>query len=257
MSTSSSHQSSIEETVTRGLDTKKYILLKDSLARTKRGVNSTGKLKLISRHDEQRVLKGSLWEQRESRSPNHSLSSFSSAGSKTTTPAKSGITLNPSTNAARKLELDSIEYDEVRLSTPETIVSELTEQQCRLLLAIPDCDERYKVHLDAELMSTASLINVQSRVIVSTRKLAPCKGIIRWKGRIAGKQGISFGVEIQVSSLHISLMCSGTLKNVAYGCMLWFSISAVSLCLTIMPHGFPNVMLNMYQTYMQLIPSHG
>ena len=189
MSTSSSHQSSIEDAAIAArsttLDTKKYILLKDSLARTKRGVNSTGKLKLISRHEEQRVLKGSLWEQREFHSPNHSLSSFSSAGS----------------SSSRKLELDSIEYDEVRLITADSQVAELSEQQCRLLLAVPDCDERYKVHHDQEHMSTATLINVHSRVIVSTRKLEPCKGIVRWKGRLAGKQGISFGVEIQVCQL--------------------------------------------------------
>lgn len=212
MSTSSSHQSSIEDAAIAArsttLDTKKYILLKDSLARTKRGVNSTGKLKLISRHEEQRVLKGSLWEQREFHSPNHSLSSFSSAGSKNTIPGSGGgksggITLNSSTgsSSSRKLELDSIEYDEVRLITADSQVAELSEQQCRLLLAVPDCDERYKVHHDQEHMSTATLINVHSRVIVSTRKLEPCKGIVRWKGRLAGKQGISFGVEIQVCQL--------------------------------------------------------
>lgn len=214
MSTSSSHQSSIEDCGARTslLDTKKYMLIKDCLAKTKRGVNSTGKLKLISRHEEQRVLKGSLWEQREthSHSPNHSLSSFSSAGSKNTIPSKSANQALNSSSASnsshtRKVELDSIEYDEVRLITQEVNISELSEQQCRLLLAVPDCDERYKVHLDQEHMSTATLINIHSRVIVSTRKLEPCKGIVRWKGRLAGKQGISFGVEIQVCGSSQSL----------------------------------------------------
>lgn len=214
MSTSSSHQSSIEDTANHTLETKKYILLKDSLAKTRRGVNSTGKLKLISRHEEQRVLKGSLWEEREFHSPNHSLSSFSSSGSKSTIGGGAGGSRSVSSvaggnlntlslsHAPRKLELDSIEYDEVRLVTQDNNVNELTEQQCRLLLAIPDCDERYKVHIDSDHMSTATLINVHSRVIVSTRKLDPCKAIVRWKGRIAGKQGISFGVEIQVSFLY-------------------------------------------------------
>lgn len=198
MSTTSSHQSSIEEI---RAETKKFILLKDLQAKSKRGVNSTSKLQLISRHEEQRVLKGSLWEEKDSVSPNHSLSSFGSTGSKNTVlSSKTGITLSHANNI-RKLELDSIEYDEVRLQTAEGNVSELTEQQCRLLLAIPDCEERYKVHLDREHMATSTLITVNSRVVVSTRKLDPCKGVVRWRGRIANKQGISFGVEIEVSSL--------------------------------------------------------
>ena len=200
MSTTSSHQSSVDETPQ--IESKKYMLLKDQQAKSKRGVNSTSKLQLISKHEEQRVLKGSLWEHRDSVSPNHSLSSFGSAGSKSTVlSGKSASLALPQNNNIRKLELDSIEYDEVKLQTSENNVKALTEQLCRLLLAIPDCEERYKVLMDKEHISTAQLIDVGSRVIVSTRKLEPCKGIVRWKGRIANKQGTSFGVEIQVRFL--------------------------------------------------------
>lgn len=196
MSTTSSHQSSLEESRS---DSRKYLLLKDQQAKSKRGVNSTSKLQLISRHEEQRVLRGSLWEQRDSVSPNQSLSSLGSSGSKTTVISGKASTAPNHTNNAGKLELDSIEYDEVKLHTSETNVCLLTEHLCRLLLAIPDCEERYKVLMDKDHIETAELINVNSRVIVCTRKLEPCKGLVRWKGRIANKQGLSFGVEIQVS----------------------------------------------------------
>lgn len=198
MSTTSSQQSSLEETRS---ESRKYLLLRDQQARSRRGVNSTSKLQLVSRHEEQRVLKGSLWEHRDSLSPNQSLSSLGSAGSKTTVISGKASTSSGHAGAVGKLELDSIEYDEVRLQTAEANVSALSEQLCRLLLAIPDCEERYKVLMDRDHISTAELINVNSRVIVSTRKLEPCKGLVRWKGRIANKQGISFGIEIQVGSL--------------------------------------------------------
>ncbi|XP_067942322.1 ubiquitin carboxyl-terminal hydrolase CYLD-like [Watersipora subatra] len=213
MSTTSSHQSSVDEPLQP--ETKKYLLLKDQQARSKRGVNSTGKIQLISKHEEQRVLKGSLWEQRDSVSPNHSLSSFGSAGSKSTVlSGKSASLALPHANNIRKLELDSIEYDEVRLLTSESNVSGLTEKLCRLLLAIPDCEERYKVLMDQDHISTAELINVNSRVIVSTRRLEPCKGLVRWKGRIANKQGISFGVEIQDPTKFGSGDSDGTFNSV-------------------------------------------
>lgn len=200
---SASSQHSLED---RRHNSRKFILLKDAQAKSRRGVNSTTKPRLPSKHEEQRMLRGSLWEERECGalgSPASSLSSFGS-GSKSSSLTPGVAPISP-----RKHELDSIELDDVKLSCPDSIVAELTDDLCRLFLAIPDCEERFKFFSDVDRLKYATYIRVNSRVMVCTRRLSPCKGIIRWKGRLEQRQGVWFGVEIEVrlvgSGLRLSL----------------------------------------------------
>lgn len=191
MSTASSHQSSLGDDLRS--DSRKYVLLQDSQAKSRRGVNSSKvKMKFKSKHEDQRVLKGSLWEQRESISPNPSITSLGSGGSRISTK---NLSLSP---AVRKLDLDSIEYDEVRLSVPEAHVKEITENQCRLLLAIPDSLERHKLFSDTDRFITCSYVSTDSQVKVTTRLHTSVLCAVRWRGRMRSRQGVWLGVEILV-----------------------------------------------------------
>lgn len=191
MSTASSHQSSLGEDLRS--DSRKFILLQDSQAKSRRGVNSSKvKMKFKSKHEDQRVLKGSLWEQKESLSPNPSITSLGSGGSRISTrnlSLSSGI---------KKLELVSIEYDEVRLSCQDSQVKEISENQCRLLLAIPDSLERYKLYSETERFIACSYVNINSQVQINTRHHSSLLCIVKWMGRMSNRQGVWLGVEISV-----------------------------------------------------------
>lgn len=192
MSTASSHQSSLGDDLRS--ETRKYILLLDSQAKSRRGVNSSKvKMKFKSKHEDQRVLKGSLWEQNASLSPNPSITSLGSGGSRLSTKS---LSLSP---PVRKVELDSIEYDEVRLVCSDTHVKEISENQCRLLLAVPDSLERYKLYSDKERFLACSYVRVNSQVEINTRHQSSLSCVVRWIGRLPSRQGVWLGVEILVS----------------------------------------------------------
>lgn len=175
-----------------GYETKKYILLRDTIAKSKWSHTASSRARLRSKRSEQRVLKGSLWQQVEEDVFNQSVSSQSSKSSK----GGGGVT---SPAGQYKLNLESLEIEDLTLQCASAFLAEITEELCRMLLAIPTSEERYIVHSDKDRMNSAKFINVGSDVIVRKRNVEPCRAIVRWKGRLAGKQGVWFGVEIMVS----------------------------------------------------------
>lgn len=169
------------------------MLLQDSLAKSRIGINaSRNKVKFKSKHEELKVLKGSLWELLDSASPNPSINSLGSGDSKKSSPRFLS-------SQAKKVEVYSVELDDVKLLCADSLLYELTERQCRLLLAVPDCLERYEFVTQKEgKFASRCLIGVKARVMVNTRLHAGLAAVIRWIGRLPGKQGLWFGVEIQV-----------------------------------------------------------
>jgi len=167
-------------------DTRKYVLIRDTVAKSK--WPSGSRARLLSKKSEQRVLKGSLWQEADY-SP---LLPPPSSTSKSKTGVSSPI-------QPLKYQFESLEIEDVTLQCPiDGFLMEITEEECRLLLAIPTSEERYKVFADKERMASARFINVGSDVIVCKRNVPACRATIRWKGRLAGKQGVWFGVEIMV-----------------------------------------------------------
>lgn len=167
---------------------KKYILLRDTVAKSK-WTNASSKTRLRSKRSEQRVLKGSLWQELEEDlffPPQH-LSKLQRSNSST------------SPSAPFKLRVESLEIEDLTLQCASGFLSEISDELCRLLLAIPTSEERYLVHTDQERMKCAKFINVGSDVTVNKRNVESCRAVVRWKGRLAGKQGVWFGVEIVVS----------------------------------------------------------
>lgn len=176
---------------------RKYILLVDSHIRTKKTSNSLmSKVKLAAKHEEQKVLKGSLWEQRDVYTPNSSSNSIGSGNSKHSSASKkvashAGVHEN-------KIQLDSLEYENTQLICPESQVAELTDYCCRLLQAIPDDTERYRFYKDKDKFGSCTEIDINSKVLVDTRLHGSLSAVVRWRGRISTRLGIWFGVEIEV-----------------------------------------------------------
>lgn len=177
-------------------ETKKYMLMRDTVAKS-RWSGSGSRSRLLSKRSEQRVLKGSLWQEMEGNglcpvSPPPSVGTLSRSAS---TPAGSAGT------AVFKRFLESIEIEDLTLHCAAAFLTEISADTCRLLLAIPTSEERFHVHHDADRIYHAKFINVGSDVIVSKRNVPPCRASVKWKGRLAGKQGVWFGVEIVVCKL--------------------------------------------------------
>lgn len=184
-------------------ETKKYILLRDTVAKSKWSHTASSRARLRSKRSEQRVLKGSLWQQVEDDVFNQSISSQSSKSSSKGGGGTGGIT---SPALQYKLSLESLEIEDLTLQCASAFLAEISEELCRMLLAIPTSEERYIVHNDTDRMKSAKFINVGSDVIVRKRNVEPCRAVVRWKGRLAGKQGIWFGVEIMVSDFLSDVM---------------------------------------------------
>ena len=175
-----------------GRETKKYLLLRDTVAKSRSG-HSGSRSRLLSKRNEQRVLKGSLWQEVDdggtfyppppttTKSLNRSLSS----------PSKTS-------GSHYKLLVESIEIEDLTIQCASAFLVEIPADICSLLLAIPTSEERYIVHSDPDRIYHARFINVGSDVIVFKRNIEPCRATVKWKGRLAGKQGIWFGVEIKV-----------------------------------------------------------
>lgn len=201
MSSASSQQSSLSGE--HRADTKKYLLLYGTTQKLRSSPKHSGiskvKKKLTGKTKDQQALAGSLWESRcEPASSNSSVSSVNSANSR-----QKSRTLAIKDSPTKKLELDSIEYDDVMMSCPEHFVIELSESQCRLLLAIPNCKERYTLVNDNKKLNTITFVSVGSWVTVRTRHQGILRCVVRWMGRLPGKQGTWFGLEIQVCILFL------------------------------------------------------
>lgn len=171
--------------------TKKYLLLRDTVAKAKwtRGVAS--RTRLLSKRSEQRVLKGSLWQGLENNKYNPA----------NLPPPVSSRSNSRSGSLALPVSVESIEIEDLTLQCASAFLAELSDEICSLLLAIPTSEERFFVYSDHDRLSHAKFINVGSDVIVSKRNFQPCRATVKWKGRLAGKQGVWFGVEIMVSNM--------------------------------------------------------
>jgi len=174
-------------------ETRKYILLRDTVAKARW---SHGGTRLLSKRSEQRVLKGSLWQEADMFGaacppPNRSYSRSSSVSS-------------PHANLQYKQTVESLEIEDLSLQCASAFLDEISNETCRLLLAIPTSEERFYIHSDSLRMQHAQFINVGADVIVTKRNIPPCRATVKWKGRLVGKQGVWFGVQIIVSSLNSS-----------------------------------------------------
>lgn len=169
---------------------KKFILLRDTVAKS-RWTNASSKTRLRSKRSEQRVLKGSLWQELE-----EDLFAPPQYSSK---QQKASLSSSSSPLTPYKLRVESLEIEDLTLQCASGFLSEISDEVCRLLLAIPTSEERYAVHSEPERIKCAKFINVGSDVTVNKRNVESCRAVVRWKGRLAGKQGIWFGVEIVVS----------------------------------------------------------
>lgn len=175
-------------------ETKKYLLLRDTVAKTKWPHGITSRSRLLSKRSEQRVLKGSLWQEVEDGVIGNSV-----APSTSRSLSRSGSSITSPAGPPFKQVVESIEIEDLHLQCASGFLAEISDETCRLLLAIPTSEERFYVFSDTDRMKHAQFINVGADVIVNKRNIPPCRAAVRWKGRLAGKQGLWFGVEIMVS----------------------------------------------------------
>ena len=179
---------------------KKYILLRDTVGKCKALHGSGSRSKLLAKRSEQKVLKGSLWQ--EIQNGNDQILSSSNKLHSLTYHRSSSTT---SQSGAFKLFLESVEVEDLTLNCAAAFLAEVSDEISFLLLAIPTNEERLYFYSDQDRMYYAKLINVGSDVIVNKRNVPPCRATVRWKGRLAGKPGGWFGVEIMVwQKFHIS-----------------------------------------------------
>lgn len=176
MSSASSSQQSLEE---EKKHLKKYILLQEKTAKSKRGINSTAKPKLPTKTDDVRALKGSLWEERDPGSPS------------------SGESPRYAANQPKKVDLTSLEYDELSLSVSADHVKSISHEECSLLLAVPSSDERCQIFEDRTWLEEGLLMKDGAQVTVTKRNISGIPGTVKWRGRLHGKQGTWFGVELE------------------------------------------------------------
>lgn len=180
-------------------ETKKYLLLRDTIAKCRWPHGVSSRSRLLSKRSEQRVLKGSLWQEIED-------NPFNPASSKSLSRAvssSSGGAMSIGGSSLFKQSVESIEIEDLTLQCASAFLAEISADTCRLLLAIPTSEERFFVHSDHDRIYHAKFINVGSDVIVSKRNIPPCRATVKWKGRLAGKQGVWFGVEIMVTYFNI------------------------------------------------------
>lgn len=180
-----------------GQEVKKYILVRDTVAKSRWPHGVSAKSRILSKRSEQRVLKGSLWQEMEE---SFLHSSLPPSTSRSLSRSGSSMTTSPGAPPFKQC-VESIEIEDLTLQCAAGFLSEITDEICRMLLAIPTSEERYYVYSDTDRMKHAQFINVGSDVIVNKRNIPPCRAAVRWKGRLAGKQGLWFGVEIVVSRL--------------------------------------------------------
>ena len=186
-----------------GQEVKKYILVRDTVAKSRWPHGVSAKSRILSKRSEQRVLKGSLWQEMEESFLHNSLPPSTS---RSLSRSGSSMTTSPGAPPFKQC-VESIEIEDLTLQCAAGFLSEITDEICRMLLAIPTSEERYYVYSDTDRMKHAQFINVGSDVIVNKRNIPPCRAAVRWKGRLAGKQGLWFGVEIVVSLTLVDGSC--------------------------------------------------
>ena len=99
--------------------------------------------------------------------------------------------------------LNSKEFDGVVLQTTPSEVERLSEHEYELLIGLSTCADRYKVFRDKEWLREGLDIDKDSLVYILNQNDLPERvpGIVRYKGRLPGKSGIWFGVQLSVVSI--------------------------------------------------------
>lgn len=157
-----------------------FILLSDKLAnRREKALLPRQK----TEEDTVTVLQGSLW----------TLANPESEDGNASTPIYVG---------KPKLVLNSAEFDSVVLQTTPSEVERLSEQEFELLIGLATCADRYKVFNDKEWLREGLEIDKDCIVYVINLADLPERvpGKVRYKGRLPGKCGIWFGVELSAVS---------------------------------------------------------
>ena len=104
-----------------------------------------------------------------------------------------------------KLTLHSAEFDGVVLQTTQSEVERLSEPEFELLIGLSTCADRHKVFRDKEWLREGLEIDKDSLVYILNSPDLPERvpGKVRYKGRLPGKSGIWFGVELSAVSTYL------------------------------------------------------
>ena len=105
-----------------------------------------------------------------------------------------------------KVAVVGIERKSLRLECGVEDVTQLSEEETNLLLAITSSEERYQTYIDRKRVAFGRQLSQGSAVFVEVKgKFLP--GIVRYKGVLPPSLGTWFGVELIVSTRALDKSC--------------------------------------------------
>ena len=154
-----------------------YILMKDSLATKKERSHALHRQK---HNSEVNVLKGSIW-----------------------IDLQENVSLKPN---SKKIELISVEYENVTLTCHRDIVKCINGSEYQLLIAIPSLCDRYDVFDDGNWLAEGMTLKISDIVYLDKGNgmVESIVGQIKYRGQLPENEGTWFGVLLSAVSIYIA-----------------------------------------------------
>ncbi len=98
----------------------------------------------------------------------------------------------------QKISVVSVEDDTKVLEVETADLAKLTETEANLLLAIPTSKERFEIFRSRNILERAAALQEGDKMKVKVKSWTT-QGKLKYKGKLLGRRGIHFGLELNVS----------------------------------------------------------